>query len=149
LHLEVISAYRCSTLEVIDWPEGLVNVVLWIIAGLLAAAFAAAGAMKLSQPVDKLAASGMAWTEDLGPGPVKLIGTLEVLAAVGLILPAALGIAPVLVPLAALGLVLVMIGAIVTHARRKESQAIGINVVLLLLAAVIVWGRFGPYSFGS
>jgi uncharacterized membrane protein YphA (DoxX/SURF4 family) len=126
-----------------------VNIVLWIIAGLLAAAFAAAGAMKLAQPKEKLAASGMAWTEDVNSGLVKLIGALEVLAAIGLILPAALDIAPVLVPFAALGLVLIMIGAIVTHARRKETQAIGINVVLLLLAAVVVWGRFGPYSFGS
>ncbi|ADJ43271.1 DoxX family protein [Amycolatopsis mediterranei S699] len=125
------------------------NIVLWIIAGLLAAAFAAAGAMKLTQPKEKLAASGMAWTEDVSPGLVKLIGGLEVLAAIGLILPAVLDIAPVLVPFAALGLVLIMIGAIVTHARRKETQAIGINVVLLLLAAVVVWGRFGPYSFGS
>ncbi len=125
------------------------NIVLWIIAGLLAAAFAAAGAMKLAQPKEKLAASGMAWTEDVSPGLVKLIGALEVLAAIGLILPAVLDIAPVLVPFAALGLVLIMIGAIVTHARRKETQAIGINVVLLVLAAVVVWGRFGPYSFGS
>ncbi|MCP2244292.1 DoxX family protein [Lentzea aerocolonigenes] len=125
------------------------NIILWIIAGVLAAAFAAAGAMKLTQPKEKLAASGMAWTEDFGTGTVKLIGALEVLAAIGLILPAALGIAPVLVPLAALGLVLVMIGAIVTHSRRKETQVIGVNVVLLLLAAAVVWGRFGPYSFGS
>ena len=56
---------------------------------------------------------------------------------------------PILVPLAALGLVLVMIGGIVTHVRRKETRVIGVNVVLLLLAAVVVWGRFGPYSFGS
>ena len=125
------------------------NIVLWIIAGVLAAAFAAAGAMKLAQPKEKLATSGMAWTEDVSPGVIKLIAALEVLAAIGLILPAALGIAPVLVPLAAVGLVLVMIGAIVTHARRKEAQSIGVNVVLLLLAAVVVWGRFGPYSFGS
>jgi uncharacterized membrane protein YphA (DoxX/SURF4 family) len=126
-----------------------VNIVLWIIAGVLAAAFAAAGTRKLTQPKVKLAASGMGWAEDVDPGLVKLIGALEVLAAIGLILPAALGIAPVLVPLAALGLVLVMVGAIVTHARRKEALVIGVNVVLLLLAAVVVWGRFGPYSLSS
>src|SRR4051794_28245711 len=106
------------------------NVVLWIIAGLLAAAFLAAGAMKLSQPKEKLAASGMGWTEDFSPRKIKLIGTLEILAAIGLILPAALGVVPVLVPLAALGLVAIMVGAIVTHARRREPQAIVINVVL-------------------
>jgi hypothetical protein len=124
-----------------------VNVVLWVIAGLLAAAFAAAGLMKITQSKEKLAASGLAWTEQFSPGVVKLIGGLEVLAALGLILPAALDIAPIFVPLAALGLVLLMIGAAITHARRKEPSAIAINVVLLLLAAVVVWGRFGPYSF--
>jgi uncharacterized membrane protein YphA (DoxX/SURF4 family) len=124
-----------------------VNVVLWIIAGLLAAAFLASGAMKLLRPKEKLAASGMAWTEDFSPGTIKLIGALELLAGIGLILPAALDIVPVLVPLAALGLVLIMAGAMVVHTRRKEPQAIGINVVLLLLAAVVVWGRFGPHSF--
>jgi uncharacterized membrane protein YphA (DoxX/SURF4 family) len=123
------------------------NILLWIIAGLLAAAFLASGVMKLTQPREKLAASGMGWAQDFKAGTIKLIGVLEVLAGVGLILPAALGIAPVLVPLAALGLVVVMIGALAVHGRRKENQAIGINVVLLLLAAVVVWGRFGPYSF--
>ncbi|MFE9201332.1 DoxX family protein [Micromonospora sp. NPDC007230] len=125
------------------------NTVLWIIASLLAVAFLAAGAMKLVQPKEKLAASGMGWTENVGASTIKLIGALEVLAAVGLILPAALDIAPVLVPLAALGLVLVMLGAIVVHARRKESQGIVVNVVLLVLAAVVAWSRFGPWSFTS
>jgi uncharacterized membrane protein YphA (DoxX/SURF4 family) len=124
-----------------------VNVVLWIIAGLLAAAFAAAGLMKLTQPKEKLAASGMGWTDQFSPGAVKAIGALEVAAAIGLILPAVLDIVPILVPLAALGLVLMMIGAAITHARRKETPMIGVNVVLLVLAAVVVWGRFGPYAF--
>lgn len=125
------------------------NIVLWIIASLLAAAFLAAGAMKLTQPKEKLAASGMGWTEDFNAGAIKTIGLLEILAAVGLVLPALLGIAPVLVPAAALGLVIVMLGAVVTHARRKEAQAIVANVVLLVLAAAVVWGRFGPYPFAS
>jgi uncharacterized membrane protein YphA (DoxX/SURF4 family) len=124
-----------------------VNIVLWIIAGLLAAAFLASGVMKVSQPKEKLAASGMGWAEDFSAGTIKLIGTLEILGAIGLILPALLDIVPVFVPLAALGLVLLMASAIVVHSRRKEPQAVGINVVLLLLAAVVVWGRFGPYSF--
>ncbi|MGW4961287.1 DoxX family protein [Nonomuraea sp. NPDC004186] len=123
------------------------NVVLWIIAGLLALAFLGAGLMKLSQPKEKLATSGLAWTEDFSAGAVKGIGALEVLAGIGLILPAALGIVPVLTPLAAAGLVIVMIGAAVVHVRRKEYQGIVVNAVLLLLAAVVAWGRFGPYSF--
>lgn len=121
------------------------NIVLWIIAGLLAAAFLGAGVMKLTQPKEKLAASGMAWTEDFSPGTIKLIGLLELLAGIGLILPAVLDIAPVFVPLAATGLVLVMIGAIVVHVRRKEPYIP--QVLLLVLAAVVAWGRFGPYSF--
>lgn len=125
------------------------NVVLWILAGLLAAAFVGAGAMKVSRTREQLAAAGMAWTEDFSPGMVKLIGALEVLAAIGLILPAALDIVPVLVPLAALGLVLMMIGAVIVHARRKELRTVAPSVVLLVLAAVVAWGRFGPYSFTS
>jgi uncharacterized membrane protein YphA (DoxX/SURF4 family) len=124
-----------------------VNVVLWIVAGLLAVAFLAAGLMKLTQPKKKLADSGMGWTEDFSDGAVKGIGALEVLGAVGLILPAALGIVPVLVPIAATGLALLMLGAAVTHARRKESTNIVVNIVLLALAAFVAWGRFGPYAF--
>ena len=123
------------------------NVVLWIVAGLLAVAFLAAGAMKLAQPKEKLAASGMGWANDFPGVLVKLIGALEVLAAIGLVLPAILKIAPVLVAVAATGLVLLMAGAAVTHLRRKEGQMVVINVVLLVLAVVVAWGRFGPYTF--
>lgn len=123
------------------------NVVLWIIAGVLAAVFLLAGVLKLIQPKEKLAASGQAWTEDFSARTVKLIATLEVLAAIGLILPAVFGIAEFLVPLAALGLVLLMTGAAITHRRRNETPMIAINAVLLVLAAVVAWGRFGPYSF--
>ncbi|MGW0710135.1 DoxX family protein [Streptomyces sp. NPDC002643] len=123
------------------------NVTLWIIAGLLAAAFLAAGLMKATQPKEKLASSGLAWVEDFSPNMVRTIGVLEFLAGVGLILPAVLDIAPIFVPLAATGLVLTMIGAMIVHARRKENQAILPNVVILILAAVVAWGRFGPYSF--
>jgi hypothetical protein len=123
------------------------NVALWIIAGLLAVAFLAGGAVKLTQPKEKLAASGMGFVEDVSAGTVKAIGALEVLAAVGLILPAVLDIAHVLVPLAAVGLVLLMVGAIITHLRRHEAQAIVVNLALLALAVLVAWGRFGPQSF--
>jgi uncharacterized membrane protein YphA (DoxX/SURF4 family) len=122
------------------------NVVLWIIAGLLAVAFAAAGAMKLAQPRAKLAASGMAWAEDSSDAGVKGIGALEVLGALGLVLPAALGVATVLTPLAALGLTLLMAGAVVVHVRRGESKAVGAPIVLGLLALVVAVLRFGAYS---
>lgn len=125
------------------------NVVLWIIAGLLAAAFLGAGVMKLSKSKEQLVSSGMGWAESYPAGAVKAIGAVELLAALGLVLPALLDIAPVLVPLAAAGLAMIMVGAAVVHARRGEYQAIIANVVLLILAAVVAWGRFGPYAFTS
>ncbi len=123
------------------------DVILWVVAGVLAAAFLAAGLMKVTQPRKKLRDSGMPWVEDFSDGAVKGIGALEVLGAIGLILPAALDILPVLVPIAATGLALVMVGAAFTHARRREPQAIAVNLVLLALAAFVAWGRFGPYAF--
>jgi uncharacterized membrane protein YphA (DoxX/SURF4 family) len=117
------------------------NIVLWIVQILLALAFGMAGIMKVSQPVDRLE-TRMGWVKDVGPGGVRLIGTLEILGAIGLILPAVTGILPWLTPLAATGLVLTMIGAMITHGRRGEYSRIGINVVLLLLALFVAYGRF-------
>lgn len=123
------------------------NIALWIVAGVLAAAFLAAGLMKVTKPKAALAESGLAWVEDFSPGQVKAIGVLEVLGALGLILPAALDIAPVLTPLAATGLALTMVGAAVVHLRRGEKQMVPINVVLLALAAFVAVMRFGPNAF--
>jgi uncharacterized membrane protein YphA (DoxX/SURF4 family) len=123
------------------------DTVLWIIAGLLALAFGAAGLMKLTQPKAKLASSGMAWTEDFSDGQVKGIGTVEVLGAIGLILPAALGIAEILTPLAAAGLALTMVGAAITHIRRGEGKSVPINVILGGLALFVAIMRFGPNAF--
>jgi hypothetical protein len=113
----------------------------------LAVAFLAAGVMKLTQPKEKLAASGMAWTEDFSPTTIKLIGLLEVAAAFALILPAILDAAVDLVPFAAIGLVLLMLGAAATHLRRGESQMVGVNALLIALALVVVWGRLSAHPF--
>ncbi|MEV4197140.1 DoxX family protein [Micromonospora globbae] len=123
------------------------DIVLWVVAGLLAATFLASGAMKLIQPKERLVASGMAVLDDLGTPAVKVIGVLEILAAVGLILPAALGVAPVLVPLAAVGLASLMVGAAAMHLRRRETQPVMANLVLLALAVLVAWGRFGSHAF--
>jgi uncharacterized membrane protein YphA (DoxX/SURF4 family) len=123
------------------------NLALWIIASVLAVMFAASGLMKQFVPKDKLVTSGQAWAQDFSPTSIRLIGLAEILGAIGLVLPAAVHIAPILVPLAAVGLALVMVGAAAVHARRKEAPMIAINAVLLVLAVVVAWGRFGPYSF--
>ncbi|WP_158845692.1 DoxX family protein [Saccharothrix deserti] len=121
------------------------NVFLWIVQAVLAAMFAMAGVMKSTQPKDKLVEK-MPWVADFSPTTVRLIGIVEFAAALGLILPAATGIAPVLTPLAASGLVITMILAALIHVRREELSAIAFNAVLLVLAAVVAWGRFGPYA---
>lgn len=123
------------------------NVLLWALAGVLAALFLVAGGQKLLRPVDQLVAAGMGWSGDAPLAVVRFVGTVEVLGALGLVLPGVTGVAPVLVPLAATGLALVMVGAVVTHLRRGESSGLGLPVVLLVLAAVVAWGRFGPYAF--
>lgn len=123
------------------------NVVLWIVQGLLAAMFLFAGFTKATQSRENLITQLGGWVEDFPVGQVKTIGILEVLAAFGLILPALTGILPVLTPIAAACLVITMIGAIVVHVRRKENSALPMNLVLLVLAAFVAWGRFGPYAF--
>src|SRR5436190_20723758 len=93
------------------------SIALWTVQGLLAAAFLVSGATKLSQPKEKLL-QNMAWVEDFSQRAERLIGALEVLGAFGVILPALTGILPWLTPLAALGLVLTMVGAALTHLGR-------------------------------
>lgn len=122
------------------------TIILWIIAAVLAAAFAAAGVMKLTTPREELA-ENMPWVEDFTARTIKLIGVVEILGAIGLVLPAALDIAPALTPLAASGLALLMLLAAFTHARRKEFPMIGVNVVLGALALFVAIMRFGPQAF--
>jgi uncharacterized membrane protein len=117
------------------------SIALWVAQGLLAVAFLAAGATKLAQPKEKLA-KNMAWVEDFSQSTVRLIGALEVLGAIGVVLPALTGILSWLTPLAALGLAATMVGAILTHLRLGEHSAVVPPVVLLVLAAFVVYGRF-------
>jgi uncharacterized membrane protein YphA (DoxX/SURF4 family) len=123
------------------------NVFLWVIAGVLAAVFLASGAMKFLRTREQLAGAGQGWVEQYPPRTIKLIGALEVAAAIGLVLPPVLDIAPVLAPIAAVGLIVVMAGAATTHARRREWSNVAVNVALAVLGAVVAWGRFGPHSF--
>lgn len=114
-------------------------VAYWIVAGVLALMYLAAGGMKLAQPRQKLQASGMGFVEDFSAPSVKLVGAIEVLGALGLILPVITRIAPWLSVAAAIGLVLVQVGAIIVHVRRGETNRLGMNIALLVLAGVAVW----------
>jgi len=126
------------------------NLALWIAAGLLAVVALLGGITKTFVPKDRLAAlNGGGWTGDVSVGFVKTLGVLELLAALGLILPAVLGIAPVLVPVTAVCWAVLMIGAMITHGRRGEFALIGLNLIYLVIAAFIAWGRFGPAAFAA
>lgn len=122
------------------------NIALWVIAGILAALFLLAGLTKVTQPSAKLAAN-MPWVNDFSPATVKLIGGLEILGAAGLILPAALDIAPILTPLAAVGLAVIMVLAAIVHLRRGEGSMVVGNAVLFVLAVFVAVMRFGPQAF--
>jgi len=123
------------------------NVFLWVAAAVLAVAALGAGLLKLSTSKDALVAKGMGWAADYSASSVRGIGALEVVGAIGLILPGLLHIAPVLVPIAAVGVAVVMAGAVVVHLRRKEFPGALPALVLLILALFVAWGRFGAWAF--
>jgi hypothetical protein len=115
------------------------HVILWIAQAILAVTLIWAGAMKLFQPADKLA--GMwPWTAG-NAGLVKLTGILDLLAGIGLVLPAWLRIQPRLTIYAAYGTLLLMIAAIIFHITRGEASQIGVNIFFAVFAVFIAWGR--------
>ncbi len=122
------------------------NIVLWILQILLAAVFAWHGWMyfRWSPSAEEWLAKRHPGGEPLGlnPGFRKFIGVCELLAAVGLILPSLTGILPMLTPLAAVGLALVMIGALVFHLSRHENSEVLISVVLIAICVLVAYGRY-------
>jgi hypothetical protein len=120
-----------------------VNIALWIAQGLLALVYLVAGGLKVVRPRGQLVASGnFDWMKDSSDAGVKAVGLVEILGALGVILPWLTGIAAILTPIAAIGLVVVQIGALRVHLVRNERQPLPANVLLLLLAAFVAVGRF-------
>lgn len=117
------------------------NTTLWILQGVLALLFGMAGVMKSTQPTSQLARS-MTWIDRVSPATVRFIGVSELLGAIGVILPWALNTVPILTPLAAVGLALTQVLAIIHHARYGEYKAIVFNVFLFAMAAFVAYGRF-------
>lgn len=114
------------------------DIAYWIVAGLTALVFLTAGATKLARPKDALYRIGMTYVEDLTERQIKLIGLAEALGAIGLVLPKAVDIAPVLGPIAGIGLALVMVGAIATHRRRKEPFTVPVVLVAAATASTVL-----------
>ena len=114
-------------------------VAYWIVAGLLAFVSLYAAGLKLFRSKEQLqGANGMAWTEGFSQGAIRLIGVAELLGAIGLIVPPLTGIAPILAPIAAVGLGVLQIGATVTHARLGERPIINLVLVALAAAAAVL-----------
>jgi uncharacterized membrane protein len=113
-------------------------IAYWIVAGLLAVMYLYSGGVKLVRSAEQLRPM-MAWVDTMPLAAVRVIGLLEILGAVGLILPPLAGVLTWLTVAAAVGLVVVQIGGITLHLRRGEVRVLGLNVVLLVLAAIEVW----------
>lgn len=114
--------------------------MLWALQSVLAAMFAVQGVMKFATPAGLPAQ--LAWMYDLPPELKVLAGIVELLAAIGVIVPALLRVQVGLVSWSAAALVATMIGAAVWHAGRGETQQIVLNLVLAVVAGVVAYGRW-------
>ncbi len=113
-------------------------VAYWIVAGLLALFYLYAGGKKVAQSKEQLAPM-MAWVDTVPMPVVRMIGAVEILGASGLILPPATGIVPVLAIVAAVGFAVLQILATGLHLSRSEAKVTGLNLALIILAAVAAW----------
>ena len=119
-----------------------VNTALWIASGLLALAMLGAGGMKLAVPREKLL-DKMKWAATWTDGRFKLLGLAEVLGGVGLIVPSATGILPILTPIAAVCVAVLMVGAVKTHIDLKETPMAAGPALFAALGVFVALGRFG------
>jgi len=121
------------------------NTIIWIAQGILAAIFLAAGLLKLINTRAALK-DKTPYVEDFTDSQVKTIGTVEVLSAIGVVLPGALKILPALSPIAACGQALTMIAAAATLIRRREYAHVLLNLVIFALAVFVAIERFGAHA---
>ena len=116
-------------------------IAVWIVSGLLALVYVIAGGVKVVASRETVQ-SRLSWTRHARVWQVKAVGTIEVLAAIGLVAPPLTHILPILAAVAAAGLVLVQLVAIGVHVRIGEGRQIAVNIVLLLLALFVATARF-------
>ena len=122
------------------------NIALWVVAGVFAFGYIVGGIFKLTMPYEKYAAKTH-WPEDFTPGNVRFMGVVEVLGGIGLVLPGLVGVAPILVPIAASCMALYMAGAVTERIRRAEYKELLGDLVFLAAMVFIAWGRFGIEPF--
>jgi uncharacterized membrane protein len=121
------------------------DVVLWIVQVILALLFLRLGVTHAMRPESMR--ERIPWMWAVPREGMLVIGILDILGGIGLILPAATRVLPWLTPLGALCLAILMVFAIVFHARRGELPNIALNAILGLLAAFVAWGRFVAFPF--
>jgi uncharacterized membrane protein YphA (DoxX/SURF4 family) len=117
------------------------NIALWVAQILLGLAFASAGTRKIVEPLEKMAKRWV-WVSDFQLPVIRGIAGLEILGAIGIIVPALTHILPWLTPVAACGLILLMLGALTTNIRYKLYPAIAYTLFLIGLAVFVAYGRF-------
>jgi len=123
------------------------DTVITVIQVFLTLGFAVSGLLKLTIPYAKFAKlPGATWVSDFRPGHIRLIGVLEVCAAVGMTIPLFLHSLTMLLPLAAVGLALVMAGAMATHLRRTEYWHMVVNLIYLGLAMFLAYGKLVGFA---
>lgn len=126
-------------MENLQKPSKIIHIILWVAQVTLAVLFIAGAIMKF-QPIETISAM-MPWTGQVPIWIVRLLGLIDLLAAVGLILPSMLRIKPQLTTWAALSIITLMFSAIVFHVSRGEASVIGVNIISAIIALFIVWGR--------
>jgi uncharacterized membrane protein YphA (DoxX/SURF4 family) len=132
--------YFYPTFKINTQMKKTTHMVLWIAQILLSVCLIWAGIVKLFQPADQLEMM-WPWTGEIKPAFVKLTGVVDLLGALGLLLPALFKFKPVLTPIAAFGIVLLMVAACVFHVFRGEASQIGFNIVFGIIAAFVAYGR--------
>jgi uncharacterized membrane protein YphA (DoxX/SURF4 family) len=118
------------------------NVALWVAAIVLAATFLLSGSLKLVMSKERLIATRQTGVKPFPLPAIRVIAACELLGVLGIVLPWATGIVPVLTPLAAVGMVGLMIGAAISHGSLGEYRQSALNVTLLAIAAFVAVGRF-------
>lgn len=118
------------------------NGFLWILQSMLAVVFAGSGVAKSTMSRERLLATGQTGIVLFSMPVVRFTAICEILAAAGLVLPWATGIAPWLTPVAAIGLCVVMVGAASSHARLHEPLSVAANLALFAMALTVAVGRF-------
>lgn len=118
------------------------NTVLWILQIFLAISFGYSGIMKSTQHRERLVSIGQTGVEHLSYPLIRFIGTTEVLGAIGIIVPWAVKIIPVLTPVTAVCFALIMVLAAPIHYKRKEMKSVGINVNFFIFSALVAYIRF-------